>query len=87
MKNIELILLELERFGILDQGHSGKGLSDHLKGTYKILNNWGCEESLCLAGLCHSIYGTESYRKDIVPLSSRSFIKELIGDEAEVIAY
>jgi hypothetical protein len=36
MKDINLIFNELEKFGILDQGHSSKSLIDHLTGTYEI---------------------------------------------------
>lgn len=87
MENIDKIINSLEQFGILEQGHTGQSLVSHLRGTYQILKKWNCSEKLCLAGLCHSIYGTESYRKQTVPLECREFVKELIGKDAELLAY
>lgn len=87
MKDIKVILGELEKFGIFEHGHSNSSLVDHLIGTYEILKRWNCSNDLCLAGLCHSVYGTESYKKQTVPLEYRNFVKELIGEYAEELAY
>lgn len=87
MKNIKVILGELEKFGILEQGHSNSSLVNHLIGTYEVLKQWDCSNELCLAGLCHSVYGTESYKKQTVPLEYRNFVKELIGEYAEELTY
>jgi len=87
MTNAKVIINRLEEFGILKQGHTGRSLIEHLEGTYNILKKWNCCEDLCLAGLCHSIYGTESYKKQTVPLESRTSVKKLIGKDAEELAY
>lgn len=84
---IELTLSELERFGISKISHSQSELLNHLRGTASILIEWGCDEPLVLGGLCHSIYGTESFNKESATLENRKFMQELIGIEAERLAY
>lgn len=67
--------------------HSGRDFYQHLKGTHDLLQKWGNPEHVCLAGLFHSIYGTQSFRHETVPLSQRSFIVDLIGPGAETLAW
>jgi len=67
--------------------HSDKSLADHLIGTYEILSEWEVENYIALAGLCHSVYGTESYTKNTVPLTDRSNVQSVIGIEAEKLVY
>jgi hypothetical protein len=62
-------------------------LLDHLLGVSLILERWQEREALCLAGLCHSIYGTEAFRIAAVSLSKRTQVSAAIGVEAERIAY
>ena len=81
------ILEKLERFGISTVGHGQSSLVSHLLGTHELLQTWGSSKSLCLAGLCHSIYGTESFSKTPVTLESRDFVRSLIGLDAEKLAY
>lgn len=45
------------RLGDLAHG----SFDDHLKGTMKKLEQLGFAEPVCLAGLFHSIYGTEGW--------------------------
>lgn len=59
----------------------------HLIGVYRDLKDWGAEEHVYLAGLFHSIYGTEMFQGFALPLSERSVIRELIGERAERLAY
>lgn len=68
-------------FGI---NHSKTTLFNHLYNTYKILKSHGADEDTCLAGLYHSVYGTEFY--DRLQLS-RDQVKSIIGVEAEKIVY
>lgn len=64
-----------------DLTHGNSSYLDHCNKIYNILKELQCSEELCLAGLYHSVYGTENYQ---VPISSsRPKIKELIGDYAE----
>ncbi|MBL8849697.1 MAG: hypothetical protein JNG89_08430 [Planctomycetaceae bacterium] len=78
----------LGTLGIDDVPHSGqKGFLAHLIGVYKDLDAWGCDRDLCRAGLFHSIYGTEMFRRWALPLERRDEVKSLIGERAEWIAY
>jgi hypothetical protein len=60
-------------------------LYDHLLGTCDILSSWGCSADICLAGLCHSLYGTESFEP--VPIVSRGDLRKAIGQSAETLVY
>lgn len=84
---IEDVLAALERFLISKTFHSQITLLSHLRGTYTILDSWGCEKYVCFAGLCHSIYGTESLTKAPATLDNREYVRSLIGKEAERLAY
>lgn len=53
----------------------------------QVLRSWGASEPLCNAALFHSIYGTEGFQGYKLPLSHRSEIAELIGAEAERLAW
>lgn len=77
------IFAQLEVFGIEAMSHSGSSLKSHLVGTCSILEKWQQDSYLCLAGLCHSVYGTESYSGQTVPLNMRSRLAKMIGDESE----
>ncbi len=67
--------------------HSGQGLLDHLLGTRRLLVEWGARPALCDAGLFHSVYGTEHYQPRTIPLSMRTQVQEMIGTEAEALAW
>jgi hypothetical protein len=62
-------------------------LLPHLIGTFRLLKNWGCPKHLCLAGLFHSIYGTEVFKPTTVSLDDRELIRYAIGNDAEQVAY
>ena len=84
---MEDILEKLEIFGISTSDHGQTSLIDHLKGTHDLLSAWQCPQYVCLAGLCHSIYGTESFSKTPATLDNRDYIRTLIGRDAETLAY
>src|SRR5262245_6711400 len=67
--------------------HSDRGLFDHLLGTRQLLVEWGSRSALCDAGLFHSIASTEHYRQMAVPLTRRSEVRQLIGEEAESLVW
>jgi hypothetical protein len=67
--------------------HSGRTLFEHLKGTHDLLQRRGAAEHVCLAGLFHSIYGTNIFRHQAIPISERDRVKDLIGERAELLAY
>lgn len=73
--------------GADENAHSGRNLLDHLLGTAEILRSWDCDEDVVLAGLFHSVYGTESYHTQTISYDSREQVKEVIGKRAEQLAY
>jgi hypothetical protein len=77
----------LERSGAGGAGHSDHSLLDHLLGTRALLEQWEARAALCDAGLFHSVYGTHAYHRTIMGPEARAQLRELIGAEAEEIAY
>ena len=67
--------------------HSGGDLLGHLEATAELLRSWGNTDDVCLAGLCHAVYGTEGFQRSMVDLSQRDVLRELIGSEAEALVY
>jgi hypothetical protein len=67
--------------------HSGKTLFNHLLATHDLLKAWEAPESLCLAGLFHSVYGTEGFQLSIASTGRRELISDTIGPEAERLAW
>jgi hypothetical protein len=81
------LLTYLESLGAGTSDHTGRLLVDHLAGTYALLVQWGASESLCYAGLFHSVYGTPDYREPVVALSMRKSLQDRIGPVAEELVY
>lgn len=78
----------LRGLGTEDVPHSGsKGFLAHLVGVFRDLESWGCGQDLCRAGLFHSIYGTQLFRRWSLPLDRREDVRNLIGERAERIAF
>jgi hypothetical protein len=67
--------------------HSGRTFYEHLKGVYDLLEKDSAPVRVCLAGLCHSIYGTNIFQHASTPLADRERVAELIGKDAERLAY
>lgn len=68
--------------------HRGDGnLLDHLQGTYALLKKWDNPESICLAGLFHSIYGTQTFTTSSMDISARKQVADIISPMAEILAY
>ena len=70
-----------------DMPHSDRDLLDHLLGTRQLLVEWEARPALCDAGLFHSVYGTDHYELKAIPLTMRKEVQELIGEEAESLAW
>ena len=77
----------LENYGTAAAPHTGRSLRDHLIGTFNLLKAWGNDQDVCLAGLFHSIYGTEVYTRTSADLAERGTIRRAIGSRAEELAY
>ena len=52
-----------------------------------MLERDGAPPHVCLAGLCHSIYGTNIFKQASVPMQERARVVKRIGSEAEALAY
>jgi hypothetical protein len=65
----------------------GRTLLDHLVETYWIVRRWGQPEWLQHAALIHSVYGTESYGRQVVSLGRRGEVTGVAGSQAERLAY
>jgi Aspartyl/Asparaginyl beta-hydroxylase len=78
----------LEAEGAGDLLHSrGSSLLDHLVETSCIVRRWGQPEWLAHAALIHSVYGTEAFHAQLVPLSRRGEVARVAGARAERLAY
>lgn len=88
-KTDECYLVLKNILDVHDFQHSGRSLMDHLYGTYLLLDAY--EDKLPTfvkkAGLYHNIYGTESYHHTNELKLPRSFVRNLIGEEAENLVY
>lgn len=60
---------------------------EHLSGVADVLATWGEPESVSLAGLFHSIYGTELFQDYSIDFSQRPRIQAIIGVEAEALVW
>jgi hypothetical protein len=63
--------------------HSNTDFYEHLYNTYCILKSFGCDKEVCLAGLFHSIYGTEYFNARLT--NNENQVIELIGDRANAL--
>ena len=77
----------LAAFGAGTFAHVNGPLDEHLQRTAQLLRDWGSRDALCLAGLYHAVYGTAGIRGALVGQDQRCTIADLIGDEAEHVAY
>jgi hypothetical protein len=78
----------LRGLGTEEVPHSGeKGFLAHLVAVHRDLEAWGCDRDLCRAGLFHSIYGTELFRRWSLPLDRRPDVRALIGERAEWLSF
>jgi len=84
---IENHIAQLERIGTAGVAHRNGTLLKHLKGVWALLQEWKNPEPVCLAGLYHSVYSTGGFEQQLIPLSERNKIADLIGEEAERFVY
>ena len=83
--NIDSKIQFLKKIGCDEVGHRNQTLLDHLIGVYNLLKSWDAPEYVQDAGLFHSVYGTTYFKPQMI--TSREMVKELIGDQAEILAY
>lgn len=73
--------------GVDKVAHTSKTYIGHLISVYRFMQENGCDEELCRAGMFHSIYGTEKFQSFKLPQERRPELRALIGERAEKIAY
>ncbi|MHB8659678.1 MAG: aspartyl/asparaginyl beta-hydroxylase domain-containing protein [Solirubrobacteraceae bacterium] len=82
------LITYLRAAGADQYGHGcGRSLLDHLVGTFEIAGRWEQPAWLQHAALIHSVYGTDSYRQRLIPLSRRGEMIALAGERAERLAH
>lgn len=81
------ILGFLGSLGASENPHSGRTLTQHLIGTHDQLLAWGNPPEVCLAGLFHSIYGTQAYVVSTASFEDRARVAAVIGEAAETLAW
>jgi pimeloyl-ACP methyl ester carboxylesterase len=67
--------------------HPGGNLLAHLRRVQMVLAEWGADEEVQLAGLCHAAYGTDGFGVALFALNERRVLAEAIGPEAEALVY
>ncbi|EGA67960.1 hypothetical protein VISI1226_08534 [Vibrio sinaloensis DSM 21326] len=77
----------LKALGAGDFQHLNGSLEAHLQGTQALLNRWGADEVLQVAGLFHAAYGTAGFDDNMVSLAQRDKIASIIGPQAEALVY
>ncbi len=78
----------LKKIGTDKVNHKEGGtLLDHLINTSERLRDMRCEDFVQDAGLFHSVYGTAYFRPDAGLVEDRQIVIDLIGEQAEEIAY
>ena len=87
MKTFRELTTYLRDIGADEVSHTSKGYLAHAIGVYNDLKEWGWNEELARTGLFHSIYGTQLFQGFTLPLENRDEIRDLIGEQAELISY
>ena len=78
----------LKDLGTNSIGHSGdKKYLAHLISVYNDVRSWGGPDYLARAGMFHSIYGTQLFQGFTLPIEERDALKNLIGEDAEWLAF
>ncbi|WDE05706.1 hypothetical protein SG34_001865 [Thalassomonas viridans] len=85
--NLDERVKQLQSLGSEEFAHINGPLTAHLVGTYKILERWQLDESLCLAGLFHAIYGSDPTRAQLLGTDQRAEVAAMIGEKAEELVY
>ncbi|MGH3401000.1 MAG: VOC family protein [Streptosporangiaceae bacterium] len=82
---------EIKEF-LLERGsgrlpHPGGTLYEHLARVAALLDEWGADEDLQAAGLCHACYGTAGFDHPLLGLDERPVLRALVGTRAEALVY
>jgi aspartyl/asparaginyl beta-hydroxylase (cupin superfamily) len=84
----ETLIGYLDSAGAAELPHGERrALLDHLIGTYEVVRRWKQPVLLQQVALIHSVYGTDVYQRQLLPLSRRGELREIAGEEVERLAY
>ncbi|WP_432187368.1 DUF6817 domain-containing protein [Streptomyces sp. Tue6028] len=67
--------------------HPGGTLLAHLCRVRELLADWGADEAVQAAGMCHAAYGTDGFDRHLLPVAERATLAEVIGDRAEALVH
>jgi hypothetical protein len=81
------IFKALKDLGAGEFAHLNGPLIDHLLGTEALLRQWQASDEICRAGLYHAAYGTAGFASQLLPITLRGQIADLIGADAELLVY
>ncbi len=84
---ISKTLAYLHGHGSAQLPHMQTTLLAHLQGTCELLSHWKAAPEVCLAGLCHAIYGTEGLPAQLEDPQHGAALAEVIGSDAEQLVY
>lgn len=78
-----ILLQYLKNNGADDIKHIKSGsLLDHLKRVKGLLEDWDVSEEVCLAGLCHSVFSTEFFTKELLSKEKEGELEILVGERS-----
>jgi catechol 2,3-dioxygenase-like lactoylglutathione lyase family enzyme len=77
----------LRSLGAAELPHPGGTLLEHLERVRRTLVEWGADEAVQLAGLCHAVYGTAGFDSSLVPPDDRARLAEIVGVQSEALVY
>lgn len=83
-QKIEEFLLEC---GAGQLPRPGGTLYERLIRVAALLADWGADEDLRVAALCHACYGTDGYRHALLGPDERRVLTALVGARAESLIY
>ena len=66
---------------------ANRDLITHLEATHDLLVSWKAPEAVALAGLFHSVYGTDAFEQACLLPGERAEVRSVIGKDAERLAY
>jgi hypothetical protein len=67
--------------------HPGGTLYEHLNRVATLLAEWGADQDLQVAGLCHASYGTNGFGQALLTLDERPVLHALAGARVESLVY
>lgn len=77
----------LDEMSVHSVKHSQRTFYEHLVGVHDLLQSWGNQEHVCVAGLFHSIYGTQDFKNQLLGYNKRSRLKNELGEAAEELVF